>query len=142
MPNIHSLFATDIIPSTIEIVDEIAQHLAFLPPEAFGIRLRLGIDLFLDSLAEREHVEQAGENPYPDDAAFSGRHPESGCCSDAGSPHNAIKNLIAVDPHVQSSSHHTTVNIFGRRIHTSAMANYSSSFSIRNCGKAIPPVRR
>ncbi|MDB6062643.1 MAG: TetR/AcrR family transcriptional regulator [Verrucomicrobiaceae bacterium] len=67
----HPFFlAADIAPASVEIVDEITRLLSHLPFEVFSIRLRLGIDLFLDSLAERNRIQQSEQNPYLDESAF------------------------------------------------------------------------
>lgn len=69
--NEHPFFrAASITPASIEIFDEIMAQLADLPAEAASIRLRLGIDLFLDSLAERRRLEQSPDDPYYDANAF------------------------------------------------------------------------
>ncbi|MDB6061724.1 MAG: hypothetical protein JWM78_1827 [Verrucomicrobiaceae bacterium] len=62
--------ATDIVPASVEIIGELAKQLKHLPQEALGIRLRLGTDLFLDSVAEHKYVEDSSTNPYLDEAGF------------------------------------------------------------------------
>ena len=62
--------ATDILPASIEIVSELENQLQHLPQEAFGLRLRLGTDLFLDSVVERKYVEESTQDPYLDEEGF------------------------------------------------------------------------
>ncbi len=62
--------AAAITPASIEIFDEIMAQMKHMPAEASGVRLRLSIDLFLDSLAERRRLEKSADDPYFDAAAF------------------------------------------------------------------------
>jgi AcrR family transcriptional regulator len=67
----HPFFrAADISPVSMAIYRDIREHLHLLPDEVFGIRLRLAVDLFLDSLAERKRLDKLKEDPYLDAAAF------------------------------------------------------------------------
>lgn len=67
----HPFFhAQDITPVSMEVFRAIKALFADMPEEAFSVRLRLAVDLFLDGYEERLRLDRSTDDPYPQAGDF------------------------------------------------------------------------